>query len=728
MSTSLHICEFCGRGDFDTPRALTHHQQRNKACLQSLKAKALGNREYRVPHDYIQCLPIKTGTDRENTGDTQDKSTTGAHSGAPTNKTGQLDQDLVVAKKNQHLTFNYKEDEIDAGFGMDQDENEQDFEEATVEAGDVNQEIVRDFRKYCVKAEKYFVPLNRKERQAIRLMDHLRKTKASLDTYEAIMEWHLKETGELRRHESMGKTYCFLSRKTLFKKLRERYNMTDKYSLVKKMVLPSSKARVNVVYNDAQAVLQSLLTDPNIRDEDYMFFNEDPFAPPPEDLDYIADLNTGKAYLETYKKLITKPGKQVLFPVVLYADGCATGQFTALSITALKVGNGLLTRKARENGYAWRILGYVPEVSQDKSRGRRQLLESSHADGVMAHQDTTPDEGILEENPVCKAQDFHTLLSELLAGFVELQNTGFVFDLFYKGKLHKDIEFIPFVPFFKCDTDEADKLCGAYTSRGRFVAHLCRYCHCPTNESDDPKADYCKKTADEIQELVDNEDIDGLRAISQHPIQNAMYSLRFGLHNDQSIHGATPMDMLHALLLGIFKYIRDCFFEQIGPTSKAAGEIDALAREYGVLLTRQSDRDKPKTKFGGGIRKGKLTAKEFPGVLLCMAIILRSTKGREILKSGKSSNFAEPGVIEDWTLLVETMLQWETWLKKEVIDKKLVIRTSKKHRYIRVGQSSHPPHFSAPCSARECLPQNKLSSAKQGTYKYNLRGVYLAGS
>jgi hypothetical protein len=30
-----------------------------------------------------------------------------------------LGQDLVVAKKNQHLTFDYKEDEIDAGFGMD---------------------------------------------------------------------------------------------------------------------------------------------------------------------------------------------------------------------------------------------------------------------------------------------------------------------------------------------------------------------------------------------------------------------------------------------------------------------------------------------------------------------------------------------------------------------------------------------------------------------------------
>ena len=83
----------------------------------------------------------------------------------------------------------------------------------------------------------------------------------------------------------------------------------------------------------------------------------------------------------------------------------------------------------------------------------------------MAHQDATADEGNLW-NPAQKAQDFHTLLAEVLAGYVELQNTGFVFDFWYRGTLYKDIEFILFVPFFKCDTDEADKLCGAYTSRG----------------------------------------------------------------------------------------------------------------------------------------------------------------------------------------------------------------------------------------------------------------------
>jgi len=36
-----------------------------------------------------------------------------------------------------------------------------------------------------------------------------------------------------------------------------------------------------------------------------------------------------------------------------------------------------------------------------------------------------------------------------------LQETGFIWDLFYKGKLYEGIEFIPYVPFIACDTDEA---------------------------------------------------------------------------------------------------------------------------------------------------------------------------------------------------------------------------------------------------------------------------------
>ena len=54
-----------------------------------------------------------------------------------------------------------------------------------------------------------------------------------------------------------------------------------------------------------------------------------------------------------------------------------------------------------------------------------------------------------------------------------------------------------------------------------------------------------------------------LKAISQQPIDNAFHGLRFGAHSVQGIHGACPGELLHSLLLGIYKYVRDCFFEQV---------------------------------------------------------------------------------------------------------------------------------------------------------------------
>jgi hypothetical protein len=58
---------------------------------------------------------------------------------------------------------------------------------------------------------------------------------------------------------------------------------------------------------------------------------------------------------------------------------------------------------------------------------------------------------------------------------------------------------------------------------------------------------------------------------------------------DHGIHGATPLEMLHAILLGMFKYMNECFFVQIGKTSQLADDINALAQKYGELLHRQSN-------------------------------------------------------------------------------------------------------------------------------------------
>jgi hypothetical protein len=167
--------------------------------------------------------------------------------------------------------------------------------------------------------------------------------------------------------------------------------------------------------------------------------------------------------------------------------------------------------------------------------------------------------------------------------------------------------------------------------------------------------------------------------MSQQQIKNAWHPIRFGAHNDEGVHGATPLQMLHSLLLGIFKYVRDCFFEQVGEKSQLATEINTIVITYSTFYARQSDRDMPITQFSNGIQQGMLMAKEYPGVLLLIAMILRSTAGSKLLLAKKNSTFAHDDVVSEWIELVETLLMWEAWLKSDKIAKRHVKRAEKKH-------------------------------------------------
>jgi hypothetical protein len=149
-------------------------------------------------------------------------------------------------------------------------------------------------------------------------------------------------------------------------------------------------------------------------------------------------------------------------------------------------------------------------------------------------------------------------------------------------------------------------------------------------------------------------DAEQLQKNSQHLIDNAWYKVRFSPESSRGIHGATPMEMLHQILLGIFKYTRNCFFEQIGKASQLANKINALAQEYGVVFGRQSGRNLPKCKFKQGIWKGKLMAKEYRGVLMVMATILCLSKDIQALMTRKY--FRPSHVIRDWLHLVEMLL------------------------------------------------------------------------
>jgi hypothetical protein len=163
------------------------------------------------------------------------------------------------------------------------------------------------------------------------------------------------------------------------------------------------------------------------------------------------------------------------------------------------------------------------------------------------------------------------------------------------------------------------------------------------------------------------------KELSQHTFMNAFYTVMFGAHNTTGIHGACAIDILHTIYLGLFLRVRDCFSPKLGRRLLVRMSLMPLL-EYGELFARQSDRNMPKSKFNVGITGGKLMAKEYEGVLLLLATIVRSSAGRKILQDTNLGNFNDDQ-IADW-LLLETLLGWVQWLKSEKMQVKHVDASS----------------------------------------------------
>jgi len=242
-----------------------------------------------------------------------------------------------LIKAQSQLQQSQADIDLDADFGMYDAENDAIL--PPTEASSARQKLMLDNFKDYAKRANDFVPLDaNKFVTAITLLQTLRRTKASLDTYEAIVRWKLESQGLLHPGDSLAKSPHYISHEQVYRRLKECYNRLDGFGIKKEIVLPGSKSRATLITSELYMVMQQHLIDPHVRPECYLFNDKNvPFAPPAADLDYMADLNTGLSYLETWKKLITKPGKQILWPIIICIDGAATGQFVDLPITAVKL-------------------------------------------------------------------------------------------------------------------------------------------------------------------------------------------------------------------------------------------------------------------------------------------------------------------------------------------------------------------------------------------------------
>ena len=141
------------------------------------------------------------------------------------------------------------------------------------------------------------------------------------------------------------------------RQLLRRYHLDKTMPKEIKTFLPGAKETVNLAVHDCLAQTIDLLTDQCMAKEDYMFWNDDPEAAPPEEWNTLGDLNTGRAMRETHKRMVVQNLKvdgrtKVPLGFIFYVDACQVVLNQNLNIETLKLTLSVFSRETREKEHA----------------------------------------------------------------------------------------------------------------------------------------------------------------------------------------------------------------------------------------------------------------------------------------------------------------------------------------------------------------------------------------
>eukprot|EP00980_Cylindrotheca_fusiformis_P022507 scaffold9375_cov100-Cylindrotheca_fusiformis.AAC.1 len=143
-------------------------------------------------------------------------------------------------------------------------------------------------------------------------------------------------------------------------------------------------------------------------------------------------------------------------------------------------------------------------------------------------------------------------------------------------------------------------------------------------------------------------DAEFFRSISHYPIDNAFHELCFG-SNEYNIHLASPAELLHTVQKGpsaqipehTVHLIKNAADMQLDDCQAAAAKVkvqstisglDILGKKSGILLGRQSERNKPRTKFKNSLfSTAKKAGHEHAGVCLILLVAMLTDRGRQLL-------------------------------------------------------------------------------------------------
>jgi hypothetical protein len=234
-----------------------------------------------------------------------------------------------------------------------------------------------------------------------------------------------------------------------------------------------------------------------------------------------------------------------------------------LTLEPFKISLHIFKEQVRRHDFAWRPLGYI------------------------CNQANFP----MYKNSTDKARDYHYMVHTILKSMKEYQKEYdfFLWDMMIQQS-KVQIAFYPIFGYIIGDNEGHDKLVGRFLNRMN-VQRLCRYCDTPLEQSDNPFYSKWKHTnACEISDLVSEGEVDHLRDMSYHCLENAFNGIKFA-DPIRGINGATPAERLHLLNHGLFQLILAYNFGQ----KRAKKVKKTITQMLRVVDKENSDEDDDET-------------------------------------------------------------------------------------------------------------------------------------
>ncbi|CAJ1943908.1 unnamed protein product [Cylindrotheca closterium] len=207
-------------------------------------------------------------------------------------------------------------------------------------------------------------------------------------------------------------------------------------------------------------------------------------------------------------------------------------------------------------------------------------------------------------------------------------------------------------------------------------------CHCDISTNDIINPDAFKKVNLYSPEDFDTNqhppgDEEYWKSVSHHPIVNALDEMCHG-SNSHKTHIDCPAELLHMLQKGGQMWAVESFEYQFRNgtkitlddksfASKKKGikkgleNLNFIGHQMGAFLSRQSDRNKPRTKFKNSLfSSAKKCGHEHAGVILSILLTLMTDRGRQICLEERTM---EEDFLDNFVYLFEIVLVMEQWLK-----------------------------------------------------------------